>query len=64
MLTKSSVEITKPALVAITTEKQEVKVLKMQQVQSIPSVVKLNVGGRFFTTSLQTLTKSKIRAQG
>ncbi|PFX29391.1 BTB/POZ domain-containing protein KCTD21 [Stylophora pistillata] len=29
----------------------------MLQAQSIPSVVRLNVGGHYFTTSLQTLTK-------
>ena len=29
----------------------------MQQVQGIPSIVKLNVGAHYFTTSLETLTK-------
>ena len=31
----------------------------MQQDSGVPSIAKLNVGGHYFTTSLQTLTKNR-----
>ena len=41
----------------VCSDKQVQKVDNMQHDQSILSIVKLNVGGHYFTTSLQTLTK-------